>query len=113
MHAVRVFEIGVESESGPPEIEPGPGFAKNDSFEVGAWRSVLARVNKNDEITKSDDAKVVAINGEAVNPGNTVKVDNGVVTITAKGTPNFKPAKGWQMESIWLPAPEAVLRANS
>ena len=40
--AVRVFEIGVDSETGPPEIEPGPGFAKNDSFEVGAWRSVLS-----------------------------------------------------------------------
>ena len=107
--AVRVFEIGVDSETGPPEIEPGPGFAKNDSFEVGAWRSVLARVDKNDEITKSDGAKIVAINGEAVNPGDSVKVDDGIVTISAKGTPNFKPAKGLQMEPIWLPAPEAVL----
>ena len=53
------------------KIEPGPGFAKNDGFEVGAWRSVLARVDKNDEITKSDGAKIVAIDGEAVNPGDT------------------------------------------
>ena len=82
--AVRVFEIGVDSETGPPEIEPGPGFAKNDGFEVGAWRSVLARVDKNDEITKSDGAKIVAIDGEAVNPGDTVKVDNGILPLAQR-----------------------------
>ena len=70
---------------------------------------VYSHQRKDDEITKSGGAKIVAINGEAVNPGDTVKVDNGVVTISAKGTPNFKPAKGLQMEPIWLPAPEAVL----
>ena len=28
--------------------------------------------------------------------------------MSSKGTPNFKPDEGWQMEPIWLPAPEAV-----
>ena len=28
--------------------------------------------------------------------------------MSPKGTLNFEPAKGWQMEPIWLPAPEAV-----
>ena len=51
---------------------------------------VYSHQRKDDEITKSDGAKIVAINGEAVNPGDTLKVDNGVVTISAKGTPNFQ-----------------------
>ena len=107
--AVLVFEIGAEGEFNPPEIEPGPGFAKNDSVKVGAWRSVLIRTDKNDEIRKEDGARVVAINGREVKPGDTVRVDSGTVTISSKGTPNYKPDDGWQMEPIWLPAPEAVV----
>jgi len=30
------------------------------------------------------------------------------VTLSDKGTPNFEPAKGWQMEPLYLPAPEQV-----
>lgn len=107
--AVLVFEIGAEGELNPPEIEPGPGFAKNDSVKVGAWRSVLIRTDRNDEIRKEDGARVVAINGQEVKPGDTVRVDSGTVTISSKGTPNYKPDDGWQMEPIWLPAPEAVV----
>jgi taurine transport system permease protein len=29
--------------------------------------------------------------------------------MSPKGTLNFEPAKGWQMEPIWLPPPEAVV----
>ena len=107
--AVLVFEIGAEGEFNPPEIEPGPGFAKNDSVKVGAWRSVLIRTDRNDEIGREDGARVVAINGQGVQPGDTVRVDSGTVTISSKGTPNYKPDDGWQMEPIWLPAPEAVV----
>ncbi|MEM9147143.1 MAG: ABC transporter permease subunit [Pseudomonadota bacterium] len=103
----RVFPVGQEAEA--IAVEPGDGFAKNDSDTVGAWRSKLLRVDKNDEIDKGAGAKVVAINGEPIAPGETVDVDDGVVTLSAKGTPNFKPAQGWQMEPIWLPAPEAVV----
>ena len=31
------------------------------------------------------------------------------MTLTPKGTPNYKPAQGWQMEPVWLPPPEAVV----
>ncbi|MEL6278582.1 MAG: ABC transporter permease subunit [Pseudomonadota bacterium] len=104
--SVRVFEVGTEAEE--PSIEPGDGFAKDDSAKVGAWRSVLIRVDKNDEIGRGEGAKVVAINGEPIAPGETVKLADGEVTLSTKGTPNFKPNQGWQMEPIWLPSPEAV-----
>ncbi len=103
---VTVFKVGADVEA--PIVEPGDGFAKNDSLKVGAWRSALVSVDKNDEITKNDGAKVVAIDGQPIAPGGSVDIESGVVTLSAKGTPNYKPAKGWQMEPIWLPAPEAV-----
>ena len=103
---VRVFEVGTDVQT--PEIEPGDGFAKNDAITVGAWRSKLVQVDRNDEITKKDGAQVVAINGQPIEPGGSVDLDSGQVTLSSKGTPNFKPYGGWQMEPIWLPAPEAV-----
>ena len=91
-----------------PEIEAGDGFAQNDSLAMAAWRSQLVSFDKNDEIKKKDGAKVVAVNGVAVSPGSTVDVADGEVTLTDKGTPNFIPRTGIQMEPLYLPAPEAV-----
>ncbi|MEM7237866.1 MAG: ABC transporter permease subunit, partial [Pseudomonadota bacterium] len=104
---VTVFPVGSQADA--PDPPPGDGFAKDDGAKVGAWRSALISVDKNDEITKKDGAKVVAINGEPIEPGGTVWIDSGKVTLSSKGTPNFKPAPGWQMEPIWLPSPEAVV----
>ena len=105
---VEVFPVGAEVDA--PSVEPGDGFAKNDSAKVGAWRSTLIRVDKNDEVDKKAGAKVVAINGQAIAPGKTVAVDNGAVTLSSKGTPNYKPYQGWQMEPVWLPPPESVIK---
>ncbi|MGH1483951.1 MAG: ABC transporter permease subunit [Geminicoccales bacterium] len=105
--SVTVFPVNAEADE--PEVEPGDGFAKNDSAKVGAWRSTLIRVDKNDEFDKSAGAKVVAIDGQPIAPGETVDVDSGKVTLSAKGTPNYKPYQGWQMEPIWLPPPEKVI----
>jgi taurine transport system permease protein len=91
-----------------PEIEGGDGFAKNDVISVAQWRSGLVNVDRNDELTKEDGAKVIAIDGQKIAPGQTVKTKNGTVTLSDKGTPNFAPAKGWQMEPLYLPAPEKV-----
>lgn len=91
-----------------PDVEPGDGFAKNDTLAMAAWRSQLVQFDRNDEVKKADGAKVVAINGTPVQPGTEVQVDNGSVTITDKGTPNFAPTTGIQMEPLYLPAPEAV-----
>ena len=91
-----------------PEVEPGEGFAKNDSVALFQRRSGLISVDRNDDITKGDGATVVAINGESIAPGETVDVDGGSITLTDKGTPNFQPATGLQMDPLYLPSPEAV-----
>ncbi|MEQ8900508.1 MAG: ABC transporter permease subunit [Roseovarius sp.] len=105
---VRVFEVGEEIVK--PEIEPGDGFARNDASAVGAWRSDLILMDKNDETTRDDGAKVVAIDGQPVSVGGTVPVSAGKVTVTAKGALNFTPSGGMQMEPIWLPPPESVVK---
>jgi taurine transport system permease protein len=104
---VRVFEVGEDVET--PEIAPGDGFARNDVSTVGAWRSDLILMDKNDEVTRDDGARIVAINGEPVSPGGSVSIPEGRVSITPKGSINFYPSGGMQMEPIWLPAPETVV----
>jgi taurine transport system permease protein len=84
------------------------GFARDDAVAVGAWRSALIRVQKNDEGGKDSAYRVTQVNGQAIEPEGFVEVDSGVVRMTAKGSLSYEPAKGWQMEAIWLPAPEAV-----
>ena len=103
---VRVYEVGTDVTE--PEVEPGDGFAKNDAATVGAWRSGLVQVAGNDEVPEGRKIEVTAINGQPIAPGETVRVDNGTVTLSGRGTPNFTPDSGWQMEPIWLPAPEQV-----
>ncbi len=104
---VRVFRVGEEVED-PTPTGADDGFAKNDVASLGAWRSTLIRVDRNDEIGRDAGATVVAVNGQSIEPGGEVQIDTGRVTMTPKGTLNFEPSKGWQMEPIWLPAPEAV-----
>lgn len=97
-----------EIDTDAPEVDPGDGFAKNDSAAIAVWRTGLVRVDSNDEITKGDGAQVVAINGTPISPGITVKIDHGTVTLSDKGTPNVAPTRGWQMEPLYLPPPEDV-----
>ncbi|MFK7762264.1 MAG: ABC transporter permease [Roseobacter sp.] len=97
-----------EQNTEAPEVEQGDGFAKNDSAAIAQWRTGLVNVARNDEISKNDGNTVVAINGEAIAPGETVAVEGGAVTLSDKGTPNFEPERGWQMEPLYLPSPEAV-----
>ncbi|WP_353473042.1 ABC transporter permease subunit [Salipiger sp. H15] len=104
---VRVFPVGAESAD--PEVAPGEGWAKNDAASVGAWRSGLLRVDENDEYGRDQGHTIVAVNGQPIAPGSSVETDYGRVGMSPKGTLNFEPAKGWQMEPIWLPAPEAVV----
>lgn len=91
-----------------PEVDPGDGFALNDVASVAQWRSALLRVEKNDLIGKAEGARIVAIDGQPITAGQTVKVANGSVTLSSQGTPNFVPERGWQMEPLYLPAPEDV-----
>ncbi len=92
-----------------PEIDPGDGIAKNDIIKVAQWRNQLVQFDRNDEVKRADGAEIIAINGQMVSPGDEVQVNGGSVTISDKGTPNFEPSRGWQMEPLYLPSPEAVV----
>jgi taurine transport system permease protein len=102
---VTVLVHDLTDKPAPTETVPSMAFAQDDSVTVGAWRSVLIKPAENDII---DGVKVTAINGQPILPEVPVKVDNGRLVLTSKGSINFEPYKGWQMEPIWLPSPEAV-----
>lgn len=106
---VTVLVHPVDQKVEAPQVDPGDGWARNDSATVGMWRSGLIRVDRNDEITRDQGAEVVAVNGQPIAPGGSVETEFGRVGMSPKGTLTFEPAKGWQMEPIWLPAPEAVV----
>ncbi|HIF89387.1 MAG TPA: ABC transporter permease subunit [Candidatus Thioglobus sp.] len=91
-----------------PDIEPGPGFAKNDSASIAAWRSGLIKVRRNDVGYGENDYKVVSIDGQSISPSSEIFIDNARIYMTAKGTLSLTPEKGWQMESLYLPPPEDV-----
>lgn len=103
---VVVHRAGEEPEA--VNVEPGDGFAKNDTLTLQSYRSKLLTWDRNDEVTRDDGANVVAINGQPLTRDNNVDTGFGVVTLTDKGTLNFTTATGWQMENIWLPSPDGV-----
>jgi taurine transport system permease protein len=105
---VTVYDI--QSGKTPPKmkIDPGTGFAKNDTANIVAWRSGLIKVQRNDIGNKEDGYKVIAINGQEISPSSEVFIDDARIYMTAKGTLSYEPEKGWQMQPIWLPSPEAV-----
>lgn len=107
---VTVLVHPVDQEVTAPEVDLGDGWAKNDSATIGVWRSGLIRVDRNDEMGRDEGAEVVAVNGTPIAPGGEVDTEFGRVGMSPKGTLNFEPAKGWQMEPIWLPAPEDVVK---
>ncbi|OCW56063.1 ABC transporter permease [Hoeflea olei] len=105
---MRVYRIGEEVEL--PEVSSEPqGFAVDDALKIGAWRSALSRPNDNDIGGNEDGYAITAIDGQPIAPGGSVRFAHGEVTMTSKGSLSIKPDKGWQMEPIWLPAPEAVV----
>ncbi|KAA2315618.1 ABC transporter permease subunit [Pseudooceanicola sediminis] len=107
---VSVTVLADAQESDAVEVAPGEGFAKNDSMAISTYRSSLARVDANDEVTRDDGATVVAVNGEPIAPGGEVRTDFARIGMSQRGTLNVEPNSGWQMEPIWLPAPEAVFK---
>ncbi|MCH2250871.1 MAG: ABC transporter permease subunit [Cognatishimia sp.] len=93
----------------PAAVEPGDGFAKNDSLTVARYGFKVINVWKNDEVSKKEGSTVVALNGIAVGPGEAVEIPEGTISLTDKGTPTFAPATGLRMARLYLPAPEIVL----
>ena len=104
--AVRVHPVG-ESVTAR-EVPAGGGFAKNDTTTVVSYRSGLVTWDGNDEITREDGARIVAIDRQPLDEDGSVDVGFADVSLTSKGTLNVVPKSGLQMEAIWLPAPEAV-----
>ena len=103
---IRVHPIGAKPET--PAADGGSGFAKDDAAIVQAWRSVLIKPSANDDGGGEEGYKIVAIDGAPIAADTTIKAANGELTLTSKGSINYEPGKGWQMEPIWLPSPEAV-----
>ncbi|MGQ0566786.1 MAG: ABC transporter permease [Gemmobacter sp.] len=102
---VRILVHDPAEKPAPPATPASDGFAQDDADVVGAWRSVLLRPTDND----GAGTTITAIDGRPVTPDVPLRVADGRVVLTAKGSLNFTPAKGWQMEPLWLPAPETVL----
>ncbi|MCV2871194.1 ABC transporter permease subunit [Defluviimonas sp. WL0050] len=104
---VLVYQLGADVAE--PAIEPGDGFAKNDGLTMASGRSTTIIFDKNDEITRKMGAKVVAVDGKPIGPGQTVSIGAGTVSLSDKGAIQFAPPLGLQMDPIWLPAPESVV----
>ena len=106
---VRIIVHPVGEEVELPEIDPGDGFALNDIDAIGGGRSSLIRTGDNDIGADEDGFRVVAVNGQPLEPEvGEVDTGDGVVTLSRRGTVRFTPNAGMQMEPIWLPPPEAV-----
>ena len=91
-----------------PEVQEGPGWAKSDVLVVQSQRSKLLIWDKNDKYDRKAGSKIVSVNNKSIEYGSPVIIENGRIALTQKGTLNVVPNKGWQMEPIWLPAPEGV-----
>ncbi len=106
----------------PIEADEGDGAALNDAIGIIKYRSGQLLWDGNDTLKRKEGAQIVEINGTPIqfdfnkrdDNGNIiddrpkVAIDNGSVTLTDKGALLITPYQGWQMEPIWLPAPEAV-----
>jgi len=105
---VTVYDI--QSGKTPPKVEVdlGTGFAKNDAANIVAWRSGLIKVQRNDDGSKEDGYRIIAVNDQEISPESEVFIDDARLYMTKKGTLSFTPEKGWQMQPVWLPSPEAV-----
>jgi len=104
---VRVVNFGEKPEKF--DVPLGDGLAKDDALAMSASRSATVLFDKNDEVTRKDGTRVVAIDGVAIAPGESIRTDAGRFALTSKGAISFSPPKGLQMEPIWLPPPEAVV----
>ncbi|VFM97680.1 MAG: taurine transport system permease protein [Candidatus Kentron sp. G] len=106
---VRVHRLDDE-DTGPPVLpEDQSGFARDDAIEVGVWRtSAPLKAHHNDIGGREEGYRIIAVEGQSISPLGGVWAADGEVRMTAKGSLVFEPDKGWQMEPIWLPAPEAV-----
>ncbi len=91
-----------------PEVDEGEGMALNDSLSIPRYGSKIINVFANDEFSRRDGAVVTAFNGQSVEPGDKLDLDEGSLSLTAKGGVFFEPSPGFRMPRLYLPAPEVT-----
>ncbi|MFT6533665.1 MAG: taurine transport system permease protein [Limimaricola cinnabarinus] len=100
---------GGQLSDGRVRIAVGPDGALPAGAETSEDVAVAVQSGRNKLIQLPDDARAVSVNGTGIAPGGAVPVEDGTVSMTAKGTLSFAAERGLQMEPIWLPSPEAVV----
>jgi taurine transport system permease protein len=65
-------------------------------------------VRSNDDVRKADGSVITALNGVPVEPGQSIELPEGTLSLTDKGTPRFAPSTGQRMQRLYLPAPEVA-----
>ncbi|MBM2577993.1 ABC transporter permease [Jannaschia sp. Os4] len=109
---VRVVPLG--SDEDEPEVPEGDGFAKNDVASLAVYRSQIIRVEANDEGADAEGFRVVAVDGQPLDglgEGDSIQLADGVINLTRRGSLNFVPDRGVQMQPLYLPSPERVWQA--
>jgi len=113
---IRVIPAGAAASD--MVFDPGAGLAKNDGAEIGIYRSDNILWDSNDDVTRrANGARIVAINGaefdyafgtDGAGRAPSFNVGFARVAITDRGSINVVPDQGWQMQPLYLPAPEVV-----
>ncbi|PWV99978.1 taurine transport system permease protein [Hoeflea marina] len=104
---VDVHQASEAADLAPLDAAADVGFARDRSLDMVAWRSTL--ISRNDLLPDAPEAVITSVDGRPVTPNGEIEIPSGLVRMTDKGSLAFEPAKGWQMEPIWLPAPETVV----
>jgi len=101
-----VHPVGAAVEK--PEISDleESGFAKNYTATIPAYRAETIIAGKLLDDRKTQ--KIVSIDGQPIEPGGSVDIENGQVRMNAKGSLTFEPNQGMQMAEQFLPSPEKV-----
>ena len=67
--SVSVIVFGAGENPPKATIDEGSQSAKNDAVVVQAYRNKLLKWDANDEFSRKDGAKIIAIDGQAIAPG--------------------------------------------
>ena len=60
----------------------------------------IINVISNDEYSKKDGAKITQLNGKPIEPGGEIKLPEGRLALTPKGSVFFEPATGLRMARL-------------
>ena len=78
---ISVYDVQTGEIPDKIDIDPGLGFALNDTAQIITYRSALVKVQKNDVGGKDKKYKVIAINGESILPSSELFIDLSLIHI--------------------------------